>query len=52
MYRALIWLLSFQFKVIQILFKSKDNLILEIIELRQQLVTYQTKKKILQTSPT
>ncbi len=45
MYRALIWLLSFQFKAIQILFKSKDDLILEIIELRQQLVIYQTKKE-------
>ena len=45
MYRALIWLLTFQFKIIQILFKSKDNLILEIIELRQQLAAYQTMKE-------
>ena len=44
MYRALIRLLIFQFKIIQILFKSKDNLILEIIELRQQLAAYQAKK--------
>ncbi len=45
MYRTLIWLLSFQFKVIQILFKSKDDLVLETIELRQQLASYQTKKE-------
>jgi len=45
MYRTLIRLLIFQFKIIQILFKSKDNLILEIIELRQQLVAYQSKKE-------
>jgi len=45
MYRALIWLLTFQFKIIQILFKSKDNLIFEIIELRQQLVAYKAKKE-------
>jgi len=38
-------LLIFQFKIIQILFKSKDNLILEIIELRQQLAAYQAKKE-------
>ena len=40
MYRALIRLLTFQFEIIQILFKSKDDLILETIELRQQLATY------------
>ena len=45
MYRTLIWLLTFQFKIIQILFKSKDNLIFEIIELRQQLVAYKAKKE-------
>ncbi|WP_300464847.1 hypothetical protein [Desulfobacula sp.] len=45
MYRAFIRLLTFQFTTIQILFKSKDNLILETIELRQQLATYQTKKE-------
>jgi putative transposase len=45
MYRVLIRLLIFELKTIQILFKSKDNLILEIIELRQQLATYQTNKK-------
>jgi len=45
MYRALIQLLIFQFRIIQILFKSKDDLVLETIELRQQLAIYQTKKK-------
>jgi len=45
MYRALIRLLAFQFEIIQILFKSKDDLVLETIELRQQLATYQTKKE-------
>ena len=45
MYRALIRLLIFQFKIIQILFKSKDNLILETIELRQQLAAYQAKEE-------
>ena len=45
MYRALIRLLTFQFEIIQILFKSKDDLILETIELRQQLATYQTKRE-------
>jgi len=35
MYRALIRLLTFQFEIIRILFKSKDHLILETIELRQ-----------------
>ena len=32
MYRVLIRLLTFQFAIIQILFKSKNNLVLEIIE--------------------
>jgi hypothetical protein len=50
MYRALIRLLTFQFTIIQILFKSKNNLVLETIELRQQLMIYQTKKKTLKTS--
>jgi len=34
MYRELIRLLTFQFTIIQILFKSKNNLVLETIELR------------------
>ncbi len=45
MYRVLIRLLTFQFKIIQILFKSKNDLVLETIELRQQLATYQAKKE-------
>jgi transposase InsO family protein len=45
MYRALIQLLAFQFAIIQIQFKSKNNLVLETIELRQQLMIYQTKKE-------
>jgi hypothetical protein len=45
MYRVLIRLLTFQFVIIQILFKSKNNLILETLELRQQLIIYQTKKE-------
>jgi len=45
MYRVLIRLLTFQFVIIQILFKSKNNLVLETIELRQQLMIYQTKKE-------
>jgi len=45
MYLVLIRLLTFQFAIIQILFKSKDNLVLETIELRQQLMIYQTKKE-------
>ena len=45
MYRALIPLLTFQFTIIKILFKSKNNLVLETIELRQQLMIYQTKKE-------
>ena len=44
MYRVLIWLLTFQFKIIQILFKSTDDLVLETIELRHQLTAYQIKK--------
>ncbi len=44
-HRALIQLLTFQFQMIQILFRSIDDLVLEIIELRQQLATYQAKKK-------
>jgi hypothetical protein len=39
MYRALIRLMTFQFTIIQILFKSKNDLVLETIELRQQLAT-------------
>jgi len=38
-------LLTFQFTIIQILFKSKNNLVLETIKLRQQLMIYQTKKE-------
>jgi putative transposase len=34
MYRVLIRLLTFLFVIIQILFKSKNNLILETLELR------------------
>ena len=45
MYRALIQLLIFQFRIIRILFKSKDDLVLETIELRQQLAAYQAKKE-------
>ena len=45
MYRVLIRLLTFQFAIIQILFKSKNNLVLETIELRQQLATYQATKE-------
>jgi hypothetical protein len=44
-YRALIQLLIFQFRIIRTLFKSKDDLVLETIELRQQLVAYQAKKE-------
>ncbi len=39
MYRLLIRLLTFQFTIIRILFKSKNDLLLETIELRQQLAT-------------
>jgi len=45
MYRALIQLLIFQFRIIRTLFKSKDDLVLETIELRQQLAAYQAKKE-------
>ena len=45
MYRVLIRLLIFQFTIIQILFKSKNDLVLETIELRQQLATYQATKE-------
>ena len=45
MYRTLIQLLIFQFRIIQILFKSKNDLVLETIELRQQLAAYQAKKE-------
>jgi len=45
MYRVLIWLLTFQLAIIQILFKSKNNLVLETIELWQHLMIYQTKKR-------
>jgi len=45
MCRALIRLLSFQSAIIRILFKSKNNLVLETIELRQQLMIYQTKRE-------
>ncbi|MFH2092214.1 MAG: hypothetical protein ABIJ31_07615 [Pseudomonadota bacterium] len=45
MYRVLIRLMTFQFSIIQFLFKSKNNLVLETIELRQQLIIYQTKKE-------
>jgi len=45
MYRTLIQLLIFQFRIIRILFKSKDDLVLETIELRQQLAVYQAKKE-------
>jgi putative transposase len=45
MYRVLIQTLVFQFTIIKILFKSKDELVLEIIELRQQLATYKSKKE-------
>ncbi len=45
MYRALIQLLIFQFRIIRILFKSKNDLVLESIELRQQLTVYQAKKE-------
>ncbi len=45
MYRVLIQLLIFQFRIIRILFKSKDDLVLETIELRQQLAAYLSKKE-------
>ena len=43
-YKIFIGLLIFQLNIIQILFKSKNNLILENIELRQQLAIYNHKK--------
>jgi putative transposase len=45
MYRVLIQLLIFQFRIIRILFKSKDDLVLETIELRQQLAAFKAKKE-------
>ena len=45
MYRALIQLLFFQFRIIRILFKSRNDLVLETIELRQQLAAYKAKKE-------
>ena len=45
MYRVLIQLLIFQFRIIRILFKSKDDLVLETIELRQQLAAYLSKNE-------
>ena len=45
MYQLLIRLLAFQFTIIRILFKSKNDLVLETIELRKQLMIYQTKKE-------
>ena len=44
MYKIFIGLLIFQLKILQKLFKSKNNLILENIELRQQLAIYNHKK--------
>ena len=38
-------MLIFQFVIIRILFKSKDDLVLETIELRQQLAAYQANKE-------
>ena len=49
MYRALIRLMTFQFTIIQYLFKSKNDLVLETIELRQQLATYQAKNEDLKS---
>lgn len=49
MYRALIRLMTFQFTIIQILFKSKNDLVLETIELRQQLATYGLKFSSIKT---
>lgn len=49
MYRALIRLMTFQFTIIQILFKSKNDLVLESIELRQQLAIYQAKNEDLKS---
>lgn len=45
MYQILIRLLSFLLVITQAIFKSKDNLVLENLALRQQLSAYYTKKK-------
>jgi len=45
MYQILIRLLSFLLVITQAIFKSKDNLVLENLVLRQQLSAYYTKKK-------
>ncbi len=45
MYRALIQLFIFQFRTIRILFKSKNDLVLETIKLRWQLAAYKAKKE-------
>jgi len=45
MYQILIRLLSFLFVITLAIFKSKDNLVLENLALRQQLPAYHTKKK-------
>jgi hypothetical protein len=39
MYRALIRLMTFQFTIIQTLFKSKNDLVLEIRQLIKKMVT-------------
>ncbi len=44
MCKTLIQLLALSFKLIQLTLKSKSDLIMENIELRQQLATYQAKK--------
>ncbi len=44
MHKILIQLLALLFKLIQLMLKSKSDLIMENIELRQQLATYQAKK--------
>ena len=45
MYRALINLLVFIFQTIRVMFLSKTDLIIENLMLRQQLATYQARKK-------
>ena len=45
MYRILIRLLSFFLYIIKVIFKSKDDLVLENLALRQQLSAYHTKGK-------
>lgn len=45
MYQILIRLLSFLLVITQAVFKSKSNLLLENLALRQQLSTYRTKNK-------